>query len=113
MGRIMIDSVFRHYHRPRLTQWPTSVRIDIEAREVGGRDVQPDLVPLQEQIAGRVECDRKLINFPRRQQFWLRPRVAVARTNDRISQVESIPVWIIRAGWIDIDQLGREVSIER
>jgi hypothetical protein len=62
------------------------IRVAVKAREVGRRDLQPDAMPLAEDIAGDADIDGVFVNLVRFQQFRLVKALAVAGADDAVTE---------------------------
>src|SRR5260221_2381203 len=92
----MIDRVVGHHYGSGLAQWTAGIWIHVEAREVGGRDIEPDTMAAGEEITYRVARDAHLVDLARRDRRRVGPRLAKAHPDDRVGQVERVAVGIIR-----------------
>src|SRR6266851_5794872 len=62
-GGPIMHRVVGHHRGARLAQRAAGVRIHVEAREVGGRDVEPDAMAAAEEVACRVKWDARFVDL--------------------------------------------------
>src|SRR4051812_10683245 len=82
-----------------------SVRIAVEAWEVGAGDVNTEPMARLYHYARRPQVDSIFIDHPRRDGAGVRPRLTVAGADDTVSQILRIAIGA------HIDKFGREIRI--
>src|SRR5690242_1920142 len=78
------------------------VRVQVEAREVAARDVDPDSVASLEEVARRRQRYPCLVNLTRLHQFLMFPAVAIADADDGIDDVHMVPAGVILVRRVDV-----------
>ena len=81
--------------------------------KVAAGDVDPDAVPFLEAVRARVELDVELVDRARLHEGLFLIRVAVAGAEDAVAHDQVEPGGKVLAGRVHVDQLGREVGIDR
>src|SRR5262249_49493756 len=87
------------------------VGVDVEARVIRARDVEPDAVAGHEEIARRVEGDDEAHGNAGGGELAPLAPVAVAQARDAVGEVERVAEGEPRARRVDVDELGREVRV--
>jgi hypothetical protein len=83
------------------------IRVSIEAREVRARDLYPNPMSVEKDIAGRPEIHIDLIHLSRSGNLLPAQTVAVAHPQDSVGNPDR------RSIRIDIQESDREVSVTR
>ena len=111
VSRIMVDRVQRDAVPALLTELFASVGVDIKSGEVTAGDIESNTVPAPKNQRSRIHFDSQFHRLPRYERFRMFERVAITGANNTIPDVEIDSSRIISVGWINIDQLRREVGI--
>src|SRR4051812_12330653 len=85
---IMVNRVDRRDPAPVVIKGFACVRVDIETREIAAGNVDPDAVPLLEDVGGRIKLDREGIDRAWRHQLFLLERVAKPGAHNTVFEVE-------------------------
>jgi hypothetical protein len=109
----VINGVFSADHAAVLAKWFTGTRIYIEPREVAARDVDTNPVAFLENVRRREWSDDEPIHLTRFDEVSCVAIVTIARPDQRIRDVHIEAAGEVCTRWIDIDQLGSEVSVDR
>jgi len=84
----VVHGVFGQHKASLAAQRPARVGVDVKAREIAARYVQPDAVPHAKDVRSRIEYELKFIAPARFQQFGVFPVVAITRADDAVLSVE-------------------------
>src|SRR5438034_8461709 len=106
MVRIEVHGVLRQAPAPVVVERLARVRVDVESRETAAGDVQSDpVIPLKDE-RGRIHFDRELVRLTRLDQLGFARPASISRPYDAVRDVEIDAGREIRAGRIDVDELG-------
>ena len=108
----MIDRIVSHCPAPVVVQRLAGVRVDIKPGKVAAGNIQPDSVSFGEYKGRWIHPDLEPIDLPRLHRRRLLQRIAIPRPHDAIRDVQLDTGWKVRAGRVDINQLGRKVRID-
>ena len=111
MVSIVIHRVRRHRPASIIIERLSRIGIHVEPREIAARNVQPDPVCALEDKRSRIHLDREGVNFTRLHQGSALERVAIARADDAVRNVQVHSGGEVGTGRIDVYQLGGEISI--
>src|SRR5207247_9120176 len=94
MPGIVVDNLPSLLH-PRSDQERfAGVEITVEAWKVAARDVEPDSMTCLEDVAGRPQVDRVLIDRPGNDGISLLHRVAIAGSHNAVGQEAGVSIWL-------------------
>src|SRR6266568_67558 len=111
MAGVVVESVLSDGPAAVLVKRLAGVGVDVEAREVAARNIEPQAVATLEDQRGWIHLDRERVNLIRLEHRGLRQRVSVSRPDNTIRDVQVNPNGKIGVRGINIDKFGREVCI--
>src|SRR6266536_5412946 len=112
MRTIVVDRVGRDARAPVVVERLPRVRIDVEAREVAARDVDPDAMPLPEYVGRRIELERERVDLAWLQEPFRSQSLPETPSHDAVCDVHVEPAGKVRRRWMHVQQLRREISVE-
>ena len=112
MPGVVMEGVGSDYQAAVCVERLASIRVDIEAREVAARYVHADAMALFENVRCGIKLDREGIHLAGFHQFFLLQRLAKARPDDAIGEIEIKASGPCRARLMHIEELGGKIRIQ-